>query len=463
MITASSSDGTGSRSVASSLAGVPLDDARRDGRDDRWLTRGQAVLRALCFVVIPILLTGLFCKWLDPFGPRWRAAIEAVPSPLAMRLPVLFVIALFFFFAGLLRYWVPRLPYGGYASTLPARFVAGAAPARIEERAEAASLYARLTDVRIQRRLEDSLPPESRTEVARRLDAMWAELEAGADDAVRDAAADLRRRAAVALRAQQRAETVRLAVGAGVAGLAALLLRAEAASAYTVLGVSMLPSLAPGDVIVGEVGSYRAGRLPRRGDVVVFRSSAVAISDPTTPPVLVKRVIGLPGDRVRMEGGVPVINGWRVPTCDAGEYVHVDRDGSGKSTFGRVLVEFLDDRAYLTLHTGAAKPFETYRVEPGTVFVLGDSRTQSADSRSWNEGQGGGVPLDALAAKGQWFLTGVALDGRADWGRALRTLDALALAPQAEEFDGTPLRRGIAKCLEARPSETTPPALEIAR
>jgi signal peptidase I len=320
-------------------------------------------------------------------------------------------------------------------------------------------LQATLRHVRIQRRLEARVAAPEREEIERLLRDLWDGLESQDDEALGAAAARLRMSAAAALAEQARADTLRVAVVAGLAGLVAVLLRAEVASAYTVLGVSMLPSLAPGDVIVGDAWTYHGGRAPRRGDLVVFHSSAVAVADPATPPVLVKRVIGLPGDRVRMEGGVPVINGWRVPTCDAGEYVHVARDGSGRAIFGRVLLEFLEDRVYLTLHTGLAKPFEPYRVEPGTVFVLGDSRTESADSRAWNGGRGGGVPLPALVARGGWFVSGVALDGGTDWKRVLRSLDGLALLPRTDEFDASALRDGIAKCLRERPPQTSPPAL----
>ena len=64
----------------------------------------------------------------------------------------------------------------------------------------------------------------------------------------------------------------------------------------------MLPTFEPGDEVAGNKLAYALGsKAPRRGDVLVFRASSVALPPGLVPPpVLVKRVIGLPGDRVTM-------------------------------------------------------------------------------------------------------------------------------------------------------------------
>jgi signal peptidase I len=252
-----------------------------------------------------------------------------------------------------------------------------------------------------------------------------------------------------------------LGVVATLAGAAcvALALRAWVVQPYRVLGASMLPTLEPDDLVAGTKTRYGrgGGTLPRRGDVVVFRASAVAMDRTATdvPEVLVKRVVGLPGDRVAMRGGAPVINGWPVPTCDAGEYLYLVHDG--RSLHGRLRVEFLDDRAYLTVHAVAASFTEAYTVKPGEVFVLGDDRGNSVDSRAYDRGRGGGVPVDAIEARARWFLAGTHRSGETDLGRIFRPVDTLQTRLRLEGLETRRLEEGIARCLAGRPTETHPP------
>ena len=250
-------------------------------------------------------------------------------------------------------------------------------------------------------------------------------------------------------------ESIGLAVAVSLAAGAALAFRAWVADSYTVLGGSMLPTLAPGDAIEGT--RFASGS-PRRGDIIVFPwASAPSLEGPEAAR-LVKRVIGLPGDRIAMSGGVPVINGWHVPTCNVGEYLFVAPDAEGTALRARLFVEFLGDQAYLTLKAAGPRDFPgTYEVKPGEVFVLGDNRNTSVDSRSWNDGAGGGVPLVSIVARARWFLSGNHLDGRADLGRLLRPLGGPAPRLHVEGIDARPLGQGIEQCLKERPRETHPP------
>ncbi len=114
-----------------------------------------------------------------------------------------------------------------------------------------------------------------------------------------------------------------------VAALAAFVLRASIAETFAVHGPSMLPTLLPNDTVLVNRMAYgfkipfSSVRLwqkpPARGDLVVFRATEMAGAD--GPQMVVKRVIGIPGDTVALRGGDVFINGWMVPSCDAGPFV----------------------------------------------------------------------------------------------------------------------------------------------
>jgi signal peptidase I len=241
------------------------------------------------------------------------------------------------------------------------------------------------------------------------------------------------------------------------------LLRARVVEPYQVLSTSMLPTLEQDDHVAGNKLAYALpGRQPARGDVIVFPAAAVALGSaaPGVPEILVKRVVGLPGDRIAMRGPTPIINGWRVPSCDAGEYMYLLTDASGssfQSVHGRLQVEFLDDRAYLVVYSATARSSEEYLVQPGEVFVLGDNRGNSLDSRAYNEGRGGGVPSGSIQARVQWFLVGSHRSGDADFGRLFAPLDRLQARFRLEGFATDSLESRIESCLSNRPADTRPP------
>lgn len=242
----------------------------------------------------------------------------------------------------------------------------------------------------------------------------------------------------------------------GGAALVALGLRAWVVQPYEVLSGSMLPTAEPGAYLLVNKLAYGlrmaqgmpvlGAQSPRRGDVIVFDNPAGG------PEALVKRVIGLAGDQIEMQNGPPEINGWKVPHCLAGHSFHMSNQGP---VSGPLFVEFLEDHAYLTMRTRGLRPrFGPYRVKEGEVFVLGDSRTASIDSRAWSEGKGRGVPFASIRGRVDRFAVRTDDSGDADLGKLL---SKLGTDVETRGIDRNSLRDGIRHCLATRPKDTFPP------
>ncbi len=247
----------------------------------------------------------------------------------------------------------------------------------------------------------------------------------------------------------------------GVAILVALLLRAVVVEAFKIPSGSMKPTLQIGDHIFvskfayGPQIPFLGTRLfdslpPTRGDVIVFKYPD---PDPTAEAQdFIKRVIAIPGDTLETDSGHPIVNGWRVPSCRAGKYVHDDASGFGRHS-GELFVEFLGETAYLALYDDHhfAQRQGPYRVEPGEVWVLGDNRHNSLDSRAWQGRagrQGAGVPYANIKGRAKivWFPV----------GRMLVNVMGKPVLPD----DAPPeLVKAIDRCLAERPplSDTLPP------
>jgi signal peptidase I len=156
------------------------------------------------------------------------------------------------------------------------------------------------------------------------------------------------------------------------------------------------------------------GALPRRGDVVVFRWPG------DRSQVWVKRVIGLPGDRIAMRDGHVVING-EVAAWQADGLGQMENE-SGANTLTQRLVETLPGgRAHAIFKIVAREPLDNMpevTVPPGHLFVMGDNRDNSADSRvPLNAGGVGMLPVADLVGRvdavvGSWDL---GLQGKPVW------------------------------------------------
>jgi signal peptidase I len=245
-----------------------------------------------------------------------------------------------------------------------------------------------------------------------------------------------------------------------VAILAATAARSSLFELYRVESVSMLPTLRVGDQLLVNKVAYGLklpfskrrlhAAMPRRGDVIVFDGAAVHDSGSGGP--VVKRVIGLPGDVVQFKGDFAAVNGWDIPSCDAGPYVIPAPHKFGR---GRLGVEFLDDKAFLVVRAFGAQQRPVFQVPPGQVYVAGDDRVASKDSRSWNRGDGGTVPIDAIVGRVTRVVVGPGgRSGRLDFSRWFKPL-----APRLRQpgLDTSTPDQWIDDCLK-KPPPSRPPA-----
>jgi signal peptidase I len=257
-----------------------------------------------------------------------------------------------------------------------------------------------------------------------------------------------------------------------IAVLVAMTLRVFVVEAFKIPSGSMIPTLQVGDHIFVNKFSYgpqipfAKKRLftrmpPARGDVMVFAFPEKPEQD------FIKRVIAVPGDELRAKNGHPILNGWTVPSCSVGTYRYTDypRDNAGQVIGpatpheGELFVEYLGEESYLTLYDhaqgGMGETQGPYTVKPGEVWVMGDNRHNSHDSRMWFGGQGGGVPFDNIRGRALfvWLSTD---DGRVDWTR----IGALVMGRPRLPAAMSALEPALTKCLSSRPpvSETTPPS-----
>ncbi len=172
---------------------------------------------------------------------------------------------------------------------------------------------------------------------------------------------------------------------------------------------SMKPGLLIGDYIFVAKYSYGysrysfpfginffSGRIgktePKRGDVVVFRL-------PSQPTVnYVKRIIGLPGDRIQVQDGVVYINGKEISKTADG--VFFDEDAIIKGKIAQFIESLPEGKSFKTLDQFTDSPQDNtgiYEVPEGHYFMMGDNRDNSQDSRFLE--QVGYVPEENLVGR----------------------------------------------------------------
>jgi signal peptidase I len=248
--------------------------------------------------------------------------------------------------------------------------------------------------------------------------------------------------------------------------LLAWLFRSLVAAPFSIPSGSMLPSLFVGDYVLVSKWPYGYSRysfpfgipsfddrmfqrLPERGDVVVFRAPGQAGD-------FVKRVIGLPGDRLELRGGMLILNGRAIVREPAGmaevpisanSPCRVVPGATPQVTHGGFACRYPayreslpNGRSWLVLDQVESPRLDdvTETIVPdGYLFLLGDNRDDSLDSRvPADQGGVGLVPVENLIGRGSlifWSTDGSAAYARPwSWFTALRA-GRLGSIPSGDE------------------------------
>ena len=141
------------------------------------------------------------------------------------------------------------------------------------------------------------------------------------------------------------------------------------------------------------------GATPQRGDIAVFKWPRDTRTD------YIKRIIGLPGDTVQTREGQLFINGELVPRKPAGPLTSLDE--GGVRVTGKRYVETLPNKVTHNIQkysdSGYMNNTPEFKVPAGHLFVMGDNRDNSADSRDPNSGVGF-VPIENLVGRAEFIF-----------------------------------------------------------
>ena len=232
--------------------------------------------------------------------------------------------------------------------------------------------------------------------------------------------------------------------------IAVLIFRTFVFGMFSIPSESMLPAAMWGDYLFTQKWPYGYsqasmpfdvklfdgrvfGRVPERGDIIVFKH-------PINRETYIKRVIGQPGDTVQVKGGVVYLNGAAIPKVRVADFVapitpydpcrivrfrSAAPDGTPVCRYPRFRETLPGGKSYLVLdfgESGANNPWgvdadntEPVIVPEGKLFVMGDNRDNSEDSRFPSEaGEGVGLlPIDNVVGRAAFIA--FSTDGTASW------------------------------------------------
>jgi len=217
----------------------------------------------------------------------------------------------------------------------------------------------------------------------------------------------------------------------GIALLIALTIRSFLVEPFKIPSPSMVPTLLIGDQIFVNKFVYGLrvpftkkrlwdGRDPKRGEVIVFIYPKDEKLD------FIKRVVGLPGDTIQVNGDKVYVNGELIPK----EALNFAKDPQNEDrrllnpsepyekltlfpqwdTFA-IYREKLNDQYHLIQHDAAWYPETEFQIPAGHYFVMGDNRDHSSDSRDW-----GFVPRDNIKGRAMFIWLSF------DWSRSVKDL-----------------------------------------
>ena len=195
--------------------------------------------------------------------------------------------------------------------------------------------------------------------------------------------------------------------------LIALIIRSFIAEPFNIPSGSMKPNLLVGDFIFVTKWSYGYSRhslpfslplipkkifskMPKRGDIAVFKTPEDNRTD------YIKRVIGLPGDKVRVTNGEIYLNQIKVLRNKLNDFIDNDKNAFIKRI--RKYEEFHNNLTFEVLDimdNGIADNTELFIVPEGHFFVMGDNRDNSQDSRFKTVGF---IPLENLVGKARFIF-----------------------------------------------------------